>query len=192
MKKAGAPEVRDAWGTELRIGPSPWYGDKVHYVVRVSVLDKLFDSADDLAVGMEVRTSRVAPATNASYIACEFEHDRGPFNGLAQIVGTVADQTGAAVPEAKLEVVEVSSGKARHASANARGQFDLSGLPAGEYRIRVSMAGFRAASRAILLRERDRAVLSAILYVGAVTQAVDVRAVDAVRRHLQLRCPWRR
>src|SRR5208283_2875882 len=106
----------------------------------------------------------------------KIEHDRGPFNGLAEIVGTVADPSGAVVAGASLEAHELSSGGIRRAITNADGQFSLSGLPAGAYKVRIAMAGFRSALQTLTLQPRDRAVLSAVLNLGAVTQAVQVTA----------------
>jgi len=76
------------------------------------------------------------------------------------------------IPKAMAEVHEVSAGKTRRASANAAGQFSLAGLPAGDYEVRVSSPGFQMASRQFRLVARDRAVLSVVLQVGAVTEMV--------------------
>jgi uncharacterized protein YfaS (alpha-2-macroglobulin family) len=176
MKNAGGPDLRDAWGTELRIDPAPWYPDNTYYAVRSAGADLRFDTGDDLTVYVEVHTWDLLGYPPSGNIALDIEHERGPFNGLAEIVGTVADRSGAAVPGANVELIQVSTGKTRHARSNAAGQFSLSGLPAGEYSIEVSSQGFRIASRQLTLQPRDRAMLSVILYVGTATQAVEVQA----------------
>ena len=131
-----------------------------------------------MAAYLEVRAGRTVgrPASGSfsGSINLNIEHDRGAFNGLAEISGTVLDQSGAKVPAANRQVRELSPVKPRITESNAAGQFSLSGLPAGEYVVQVSMPGFKNASRGFSLRRRDRAVLSVTLTVGASTEAIEV------------------
>jgi len=184
MKRSGSPDIFDAWGSELRVERVRWYGDHTHYLVRSARADHQFDTGDDMAVYVEVRTGKVvkhpSPDSFGGAIELNIEHDRGPFNGLAQITGTVTDPSGAVVPAASVEAREVSTGKTRAALANAAGQFTLSGLAAGEYEVQVSSAGFRTASRKFALQARDRAVLGANLAVGASAQTVEVSGASVV------------
>jgi uncharacterized protein YfaS (alpha-2-macroglobulin family) len=174
MQKAGGPDLRDAWGTELRLDPVMWYGNDKYYIVRSAGADQQFDTTDDMTLFVEVRTGNIVGRQNPDTIAFNIEHDRGPFNGLAEITGTVTDATGATVPDANVEVRDVSTGKTRNAKTNAAGQFDLSGLPAAKYSVQVSSQGFRIAARVFALQARDRGVLSVTLNLGAVTEAVEV------------------
>jgi uncharacterized protein YfaS (alpha-2-macroglobulin family) len=103
------------------------------------------------------------------------EHDRGPFNGLAEIAGTVLDATGAAVGGA-IVTLRSSTGKTVTAHADSDGQFHFSGVLPGAYRVEAVSAGFRTASCELDLKARDRAVLSARLEVGATTESVTVTA----------------
>jgi hypothetical protein len=178
MKNASGPDLRDAWGTELRMDPDPWYPNKRYYLVRSAGPDRQFETGDDMTVYVEVRTGSIVGRQSTDTIALNIEHDRGPFNGLAEIAGTVTDPTGATVPGATVEVREVSTRKTRNAKSNAVGQFNLSGVPAGKYSVHVSSPGFKIASREFTLQARDRAVLSAVLSIGAAIQAVEV--TDAV------------
>ena len=148
-------------------------------LVRSAGPDKRFDTADDLSAMLEVRTRKIAgpPISDEMSIDLQIEHDRGPFNGRAEVVGSVKDVTGAAVPGATITAREAATGTTRTATTNAAGQFTLAGLAAGDYQLRVSSPGFKIASRAVTLKVRDRAVLSAVLSVGAVTEAVVVEAV---------------
>ena len=174
IKNTAGPDARDAWGTELRI--EPWFGDKTHYVVRSAGPNQRFDDADDLTAYVQVRTGNFASIPSAGKITVDIEHDRGPFNRLAEMAGTVSDPSGAVVPGAAVEAVELSTRRSRHAKTNADGEFSFSALPAGEYQVRVSMPGFRTAAGNVTLLPRDRAVLSAVLEIGAVTQTVEVTA----------------
>jgi alpha-2-macroglobulin-like protein len=80
------------------------------------------------------------------------------------------------VANATVEAREVSTGKKPTAKTNAAGQFTLSAVPAGDYEVQISCAGFRSASLKFGIRPRDRAVLSATLSVGQVSTAVEVAA----------------
>ena len=181
---AGGTDLSDAWGTELRIERVKWYRDKTHYIVRSAGADHRFDTGDDMAAYLEVRTGKIVgrpdSGTFSGFINLDIEHDRGPFNGLAEIAGTVTDPSGAMVAAAGVEVREVSTGKTRSAKTNAAGQFSLSAVPAGDYEVRVSCAGFKTASQRFTIRPRDRAVLSANLSIGASSTVVEVTGAQVV------------
>jgi hypothetical protein len=184
VKDSDESSVRDSWGTALRVEAVPWRRDKMHYVVRSAGADQQFDTRDDLAVYVEVRTRRVvrgtSPPTFGGSIDLNIEHDRGPLNDLAKIVGTITDPSGAVVPTARVELRAVAGGKRRIARPDAAGQFDLSSLPAGEYEIQISCAGFQTASKTFTVRARDRAVLGVRLELGQVSETVEVSAANVV------------
>ncbi len=186
IASADNPDVLDAWGTKLRVEPVTWYRDKTHYVVRSAGADHRFDSADDMAAYIEVRTGNIVGRPNSGTIDLNIEHDRGPFNGLAQIVGTVTDPSGAVVQGANVSVREVSTGKTRTVSANASGQFDLAGLAAGKYEVQVTLAGFKIASRELTIQPRDRAVLSVNLAIGGASEVVEVEGANLMRPRMAL------
>jgi uncharacterized protein YfaS (alpha-2-macroglobulin family) len=182
LKSADGHDVRDAWGSDLRIEPVGWYQNKTHYIVRSAGADRQFNSGDDMVAYLQVGNKSIIggtkPGSSYSSINLNIEHDRGPFNGLAQIAGTVADPTGAVITAASVSVRAASSGKTRTAKTNAAGQFDLSGLPAGDYTVEVSCAGFRTVARKVTIHARDRAVLSASLMVGASSTVVEVSGAN--------------
>jgi hypothetical protein len=184
VKDAGGADLVDAWGTELQIEHVSWYRDKTHYLVHSAGADQKFGTADDMAAYLEVRTGKLVqrphPGSFSGSIDLNVEHDRGPFNGLAEITGTVVDPSGAVIPDARVEVRSVSTGKRRIARANAAGQFSLPGISAGDYRVQVVVQGFRIASRELTIQARDRAVLSVSLALGASTQTVEVTADSVV------------
>ena len=172
-----------AWGAMLTLEPARW------------------DSSKDLLSRAQRRPGSAdsTPATTCRLICCStagrsfgpsgsertaisvnIEHDRGPFNGRAEIVGTVIDPSGAVVAGAHIEVRGLSTAKTRNATSNAAGQFSLSGLPAGEYVVQVSIPGFKIASQGLTLHARDRAVLSATLSVGQSSEVVEVTGASPV------------
>src|SRR5215467_1134511 len=150
LEKQGDPDARDAWGRELRVEPLPWLPDHKHYFVRSAGPDEQFDDGDDLIAYLEVRTRKIVgraePSLDKGSIELNIEHDRGPFNGLAAITGSVTDPSGAVVGGATVELRDVSSGKKRSTRANDAGQFNFSGLPAGDYRISLTAPGFTTTS----------------------------------------------
>jgi uncharacterized protein YfaS (alpha-2-macroglobulin family) len=167
----GAPEMRDAWDTGVRLergGPM--------YIVRSAGPDKQFNTGDDLYGYLTVSTRPVVRSVDSSSIDLRVEHDQGPFNGLAQIAGGVVDGSGAGVPNANVVAREISNGKTRSTRSGGAGQFQFAGLPAGEYDVQISLAGFKTTSRRFTLAERDRAVLTVTLNVGAMTEMVEVSA----------------
>jgi uncharacterized protein YfaS (alpha-2-macroglobulin family) len=183
LTQVTAPEVQDAWDTNLRVEHVSWNPQQM-YMVRSAGPDKRFNTADDMLGYLEVNTRKIVgtpePLENGGGIDLKIEHDRGPFNGLAELAGSVKDQTGAAIVDASMKVRSVSTGKMRTARPDAAGQFSLAGLTAGEYEVDVSSPGFRTASQKVTLKVRDRAILSATLTVGSVTETVEVVAASVI------------
>lgn len=91
------------------------------------------------------------------------------------IAGSVSDQTGAAVAGAKVGVKHLSTGEAREAISNARGEFNLSFLRAGEYSVSIGAQGFKTAMYSAVTVQVDQTVsLTVLLDLGAVTETVEV------------------
>jgi uncharacterized protein YfaS (alpha-2-macroglobulin family) len=167
---------RDSWNTPLRIEPAPWSQGGTHvYLVRSAGPDREFDSRDDLVTYIEARSgSPVHGPGNGGTLEIHVEHNRGSWNQRAEVSGTVSDSTGAVVPGATIILHQLSPENTRTTHAGADGRFVLAALPPGRYRVEVSSPGFLNLSSDVTLQERDRALLSATLYVGSVTQTVMV------------------
>ena len=179
VAKAGGHDLRDSWGTELRLEPVGWRRDKSHYQVHSAGPDHEFNTGDDAVAYLEVR-SKIVGAPDSGAMSLYIEHDRGPFNGFAEITGTVTDPSGAGVAGASVAVREIASRKLRTVAANAVGQFSMAGLAAGDYEVQVVSPGFRGTLRKFTLHPRDRAVLSAKLSLGAVSETVEVTGAGPV------------
>ena len=174
---------RDAWNTPLHIEPTGWnWGRNRYFLIRSAGPDRQFNSGDDLTVYIEQRTGAVvsAPGQGGS-LDVRIEPDRGPFNGRAEITGSVHDESGAVIGNATITLRELSMQNLREARCNADGRFTFAALPAGRYRIAVSSLGFNSVSSTLSLQPRNRAIVSAILPVGSVTEAVMVEAPVAMR-----------
>jgi uncharacterized protein YfaS (alpha-2-macroglobulin family) len=180
----------DAWNTPFRIEPTGWNQGRNHfYRVRSAGPDRQFNSADDLTVYIEDRSgSIVGQPGHGGSLDINIEHDRGPFNENAEVTGTIADPTGAVIAGATITLEQVSGHGTRTTHPNAAGLFTLTALPAGRYQVEISSLGFSSLSREFVLRPRDRAVLSAVLPVGSMSEAVTVEAVamaPTIRREMK-------
>jgi hypothetical protein len=174
LENGAAP--RDAWNTPLRLEPARWArGRNSYFLVRSAGADRKFGNGDDFAAYLEVRTGSVmGESGHGGTLDVRTQHARGPWNGRAEIVGTVVDRSGAVVPEATVTVRMLAGGETRTAHSDAEGRFALAALPAGKYRIDIASPGFDRLTSELNLQARDRAVVSATLNVGAVTEVVTV------------------
>ena len=171
-----AARPRDSWNTPLRIKPAPFDRGGIHiYLVQSAGPDGAFDSRDDLVAYLEARSgSLVNEQGSGGTLDTHVEHNRGPMNQRAEVSGTVVDPAGASVAGATITLHQVSTANTRTTHAEADGRFALAALPPGSYRVEISSPGFLNLSSEITLQERDRALLSATLAVGSVTQTVMV------------------
>jgi hypothetical protein len=94
----------------------------------------------------------------------------------ATLSGTAYDQAGAIIPNAKVEIVNESSGDVRRTVTNASGFFTVTALQPGNYSVTVSAAGFtRWEQKAIALAQGDTRTLPNIaLKVGTLTEQIEV------------------
>src|ERR1039457_406863 len=162
LTKAAGPALRDAWGSNLKFEHSGWYSGGGVYLVRSAGLDKRFNTSDDLTTYVEVRASKIVgrPSTGSSAIQVKLEHDRGPYNGSAAILGTVVDQRGGAVEGATVTIRGAAQTRTAHVDAD--GKFSLAAVPAGTYHAEASM-GSESVAKELALAVRDSAVLSVLL-----------------------------
>lgn len=178
ITRTASTEFRDAWGTPLTIEHVPWDNQKIYYLLRSAGPDRQLYSGDDLVAFLLLKRKWAAarPGPWTTKINLNIEHDRGPFNGRAEIVGTITDSTGAVISRATVEVRNTSTDKTRKLSTNDEGQFSLAGLAPGDYVVEIAANGFRTAAGEITLAARDRGVLTATLEVGQVSGAIEVSA----------------
>jgi A-macroglobulin TED domain/Alpha-2-macroglobulin family/Carboxypeptidase regulatory-like domain/MG2 domain/A-macroglobulin receptor binding domain/Alpha-2-macroglobulin bait region domain len=170
-----AAHPRDSWNTPLRLEPAPWGRASHVYLVRSAGPDGAFNSRDDLVVYIEARSGRlVGQRGSGGTLEIQVEHSRGPINQRAEVSGTVVDASGAVVTGATITLHQISTANTRVTHAGADGQFALAALPPGNYRVEIASTGFLNLSSDFTLRERDRAILSATLDVGSVTETVMV------------------
>ncbi|MFN7994785.1 MAG: MG2 domain-containing protein [Bryobacteraceae bacterium] len=174
----GDPRMRDAWGTALRVEDVNWSPEKM---VHSAGPDKQFDTADDLVVFVTASNRKMVghPSSGPSTLDANVEHGRGPFNGRAEIAGTVMDHSGGAIENATITAREIASGGKRTARSDGGGQFRFAALPPGTYDVRIATSD-EAVSRRVAVQVRDLAVLSAVFRQGS-TPAVLVSEFPNMR-----------
>ena len=165
----------DAWNTPLRLENT--YRSGIRYFRIVSAgPDRRFGTEDDLAVIIDLNQGQLFVPGGRGTVAVKIEHGHGPFNGLAEVTGTVVDSSGAMVPAARITLEAFRSGVLRHAISDAAGAWTFAALPAGTYRVTIASAGFMTSTQTITIAARDQAILRATFNVGAVNETVQVAA----------------
>ena len=100
--------------------------------------------------------------------------------GRSTILGTVTDETGAAVPRVSITVVNTGTQLKRTAVTDERGDFEVPALDIGAYEVSAQAAGFRqAVVQNVRLEVDQRARVDIRLQVGELTQQVQVMAEAA-------------
>jgi hypothetical protein len=152
----------DSWGERLRIEPTSW--NRQYYTLRSAGPDKQFDTGDDLFTYLRIESKRRVgrPSSGKSSLQLNIEHDRGPFNGRAEVTGTATDQWGQAMSNTTAELTLISSGNVRLAIVDTEGRFRFGALDPGEYKLRIITKG-ETLEKSFKLEPRDRAVLTASL-----------------------------
>lgn len=101
-----------------------------------------------------------------------------PLHGQAvqsEIIGTVKDPSGAAIPGAKVIASRVETQGQRSDVTDNTGSYRIAGLDPGTYNIRVQHPGFKTTEwKAVVLLVNQHVVLDFILQLGAIEQQVVV------------------
>jgi hypothetical protein len=93
----------------------------------------------------------------------------------ATIVGTVLDQTGAAIPNATIKATNIETNTTMTTTSNESGVYTLPFLPVGKYQINVTANGLKTARRDnIELRVGARVQLDFSMEVGNVADTVTI------------------
>src|SRR5271170_1512757 len=103
----------------------------------------------------------------------------GAFGQLntADIVGTVADTTGAVVPNATVVLNNLGTNEKRTAQSNGNGEYTFTLLPVGHYSLTVKAGGFQSSvTKDIAVEAGDRARNDVHLTLGSENQTIEVTA----------------
>src|SRR5437867_5050940 len=105
-----------------------------------------------------------------------------PHNAEAQvlygsIVGDVRDASGAAIPGATVTVTNRGTNLTRQLITDDAGRYRIADIPAGDYSVKVSQAGFKASERTeVTVSLNSVTRVDVILEVGTIDQTVTVSA----------------
>jgi hypothetical protein len=95
----------------------------------------------------------------------------------ADVLGTVTDSTGAVVPGAEIKVISAATGDVRTAKSDERGEYVVTALQSGHYRIEIQAASFKTQIVPDLLAAAgDRVRVDAQLAAGETAETVEVQA----------------
>jgi hypothetical protein len=94
----------------------------------------------------------------------------------ATITGTVTDASGAAVPDASVQVKNAGTGITQNAASDAQGRFNVPSLVVGDYEVQASKMGFQSlVRRGITLTVGGTAVVDFSMQVGQTQTTVEVQ-----------------
>lgn len=96
---------------------------------------------------------------------------------VAQISGTVTDQTGAVIPQVQITVTQTDTGASRSAFTDTSGFYVIPNLPLGPYRVEAMKMGFRAfVQYGLVLQVGSNPTIPVTLTVGNISDQVTVEA----------------
>jgi hypothetical protein len=96
---------------------------------------------------------------------------------VAQVSGTVTDQSGAAIANAQVTMTETDKDQVHRVASDSGGHYVLPNLPVGPYRLEVKVNGFKDyIQTGIVLVLNNNIQIDAPMQVGAVTDKVEVVA----------------
>ena len=96
---------------------------------------------------------------------------------FGSISGTVADASGAAVPDSQVTLTSAATGAKQTYTTSGDGLYSFVNLNPGEYRLDVEKAGFKHVKRESIVVQVQQAVrIDVAMEVGAVSQTVEVTA----------------
>jgi TonB family protein len=99
--------------------------------------------------------------------------------GPGEVVGTVTDQTGRSVPGVTVTLVERPSGVVAETSiANARGEYQMTGVKPGIYDLQARLPGFRTFSTALSLSAGSTMTMPVTMNLGSLSETVTVTRPD--------------
>ena len=97
--------------------------------------------------------------------------------GNGNIVGTITDRTGAAVPGASVRAENIGTHEMRTFAANGTGEYVFTSLQPGTYSVTVTSPSFKTFSTSnVVLLASDRTRIDAALTPGSVSENVEVTA----------------
>lgn len=99
----------------------------------------------------------------------------------ANLVGTVVDSSGAAVPNASIEITHLSTGVKTATKTNTDGQYRFNNIPIGLYNLTATSTGFATSNlKNVDIQLSKTSTANITLQVGSVSTTVDVAEIGVV------------
>ncbi|MBI3475401.1 MAG: TonB-dependent receptor [Acidobacteria bacterium] len=99
---------------------------------------------------------------------------------LGTLRGLVTDATGAAIPRAKVVILDLATNTSRETTTNSQGEYQMFGLRAGNYKVTVSAAGMGTTDvTGIVLNGSATVSANATLKVASNVDTIEVVAVGS-------------
>ena len=96
---------------------------------------------------------------------------------VAQLSGTVLDESGAALPGVDVTVTQTDTGMTRSVVSGEKGDYVFTNLPVGPYKLTTKLSGFSTFEQTgIVLAVGDTRSVNVTMKVGALTETVRVQA----------------
>jgi len=114
-------------------------------------------------------------ALSAALLVCIVSIPAAAQRSTANILGTVTDSSGAAIPNAMVTARNADNGATQNATTDASGRYRLADLPVGTYDVTSENSGFESVvHKGVTLTIGAEAVVDFSLPVGQLTQTVTV------------------
>ena len=96
---------------------------------------------------------------------------------VAQLSGTIVDESGGALPGVDVTVIQTNTGMTRSVVTGSRGEWVFTSLPVGPYTLSAKLSGFNAFEQTgLVLSVGDSRAVNVAMKIGAVTETVTVAA----------------
>ena len=98
---------------------------------------------------------------------------------VGQISGRVVDPSGAALPGATVTATNEHTGLAQPSTTDSLGGYTFASLPAGSYKVRVELSGFKPVERVnVILDAASRRAADFQLEIGGLTETIVIRGLE--------------
>jgi hypothetical protein len=95
--------------------------------------------------------------------------------GTGSIQGTVTDQTGAVVPNAKVTITNQATSSAAHINASSAGNYSSGPIQPGDYAVRVEAKGFKTMNLPVTVQVGNTATANLQMQLGQESQVIEVQ-----------------
>jgi hypothetical protein len=126
--------------------------------------------------------SLLAAVGFVAYNTAPVAHAQSNISG--DIVGTVSDASGAAIPNAQVTVTSKANGQVKTVTSDHVGEFRVPLLGPGKYKVSVTAQGFETTSQEATVTAGTVATVAARLTIGAASTTVEVAGGDIQTLHV--------